>query len=113
MEQGFRYEKGCLSKKKREQLVSVMEILERIRPAVPSAVARGYGGTKSHGEAGAIQRGKRLAFSSQHHPTAYNSQLTTEAFGCFSIIYQIFYMLLNQLFHILLILYTSVNTETR
>jgi len=43
-----------------------MEILERTRPAVPSAVARGYGGTKSHsprcvatgGEAGAIQREK-------------------------------------------------------
>ncbi len=36
-----------------------MEILERIRPAVPSAVARGYGGTKSHGETGAVKREKR------------------------------------------------------
>jgi len=37
-------------------LAGISNGLERIRPAVPSAVARGYGGTKSHGEAGAIQR---------------------------------------------------------
>jgi len=45
LEQGFRSEKDCLTKKEREQLASVMETLEKIR-AYSAVAATKAGNTK-------------------------------------------------------------------